>query len=858
MLDFLGRKDKIFFQFFLLALIQCQQMAYGGGPLDFPGVVPLQKGVRPPATDLSYYGKILLRPELIELENKGVDLSDLNPAESDLFSLNESPKNKFNEWSGIELPRDIKKVQFVSPVISRMGQFRFSGRVQDKGEEKTLIFLIGKTAHNVLLRKALLEKMGYFVPEIRHLPQVDIEFDSFAQKETILERMKLDTLTQEVERWVISDDGPHGKKIRMQDVLVMNSDLYVYNLAYGSIPEAIIKGRRVLNSLLLSYAFCEIPESVNLFSWSLGRIVSESLVLEYGEKENFSPSIDDIRWAAKRLVSLKREDFEEVVRKGIFPQEVEKLIVEKLISRRNSLIDVLKLRRKKMSVNYQVSDGKYLIKGKLTKERWDGHAARYSFGDPLSPLSGQEVFSLAQSKLQSVAINNLVHLFNQKYMPKTDLQKALLEKQRDTFLKSIKRNITTGQVKKTPLGFFALPHFGMNFVLSRDIVAGTYLGADNIIQLADTLGMSVEMGAYLGTEGIPAPLLVSGQMKVFANRLYSHLRPITSVTKALEYPLKNIMIPLSRMNMAHLFDEVIYHKKMDETVDVLELSPEEKKEREELKKKYQNKILEVMNVFNENLSVGESLIITDSLGKGVQAGFGANYNQVLKAQMAFFAQQMVVSRTHILRSDENTIQVYKDYGNMKSYGISLSIHNRIPVVTLTAKMSKGEAKTKFYQVNIDTDLEENPTLEKNFRALKTLFLYNSVETLGAIQKPIRIDHKFTEFSSDLKILLWKWSHQRLRDYMQVSLPTGEKKHFFRHTIGNRKGKNYQELATDLISALFNEYTDQTILLTTAGNSNPADSFLGSAETRQVSYEGEIKDHNWSQFTGKIEKPFSYK
>ncbi len=43
-------------------------------------------------------------------------------------------------------------------------------------------------------------------------------------------------------------------------------------------------------------------------------------------------------------------------------------------------------------------------------------------------------------------------------------------------------------------------------ILSRNIVTGTYLGTDNLVQLADSVGVVVGAGVFAGTTGLPTPL----------------------------------------------------------------------------------------------------------------------------------------------------------------------------------------------------------------------------------------------------------------------------------------------------------------------------------------------------------------
>ena len=66
------------------------------------------------------------------------------------------------------------------------------------------------------------------------------------------------------------------------------------------------------------------------FSWDLGRIFNEQLVLDIDNAEEFTTTYHDAIWALKRISKLRRSDFEEIVREAHYPREVAKLLVEKL------------------------------------------------------------------------------------------------------------------------------------------------------------------------------------------------------------------------------------------------------------------------------------------------------------------------------------------------------------------------------------------------------------------------------------------------------------------------------------------------------------------------------------------------
>ena len=105
--------------------------AYASTQLGFPGGVPKDDS-RPYASDLFYQDKVLLPAELRDLKNSGTDLSAINPKESDLWkdqenTLEEAAIN-FENGEGL---------QYLSFVLSRSGNFRFSA-IKDDGASKKI------------------------------------------------------------------------------------------------------------------------------------------------------------------------------------------------------------------------------------------------------------------------------------------------------------------------------------------------------------------------------------------------------------------------------------------------------------------------------------------------------------------------------------------------------------------------------------------------------------------------------------------------------------------------------------------------------------------------------------------------
>jgi hypothetical protein len=134
----------------------------------------------------------------------------------------------------------------------------------------------------------------------------------------------------------------------------------------------------------------DTPESINLMPWQAGRIVLNNLKLYHTQDldTGYGTSWEDARWIGRRLFKLSRLDLEEIVSKSYYPDAVEKLLIEKVVSRRNDLVKLLSLDKEFVALKFNpdVTLGADLIKGEVVKEFFPGYSSRFSYGDPESPF----------------------------------------------------------------------------------------------------------------------------------------------------------------------------------------------------------------------------------------------------------------------------------------------------------------------------------------------------------------------------------------------------------------------------------------------------------------------------------------
>lgn len=798
-----------------------------------PGMIP-KGGNGDYAIDLTLKGNddVLSVEEVTQMANTGVDIAGLTPSYSQIYDG--VKKNAQLEKDSI-LDLNISSLEYIDKIATASGNYRMS--IVDKLDpnRRTYTLMMGKKLHNILLRKNILRKLGYIIPGIQYLPKVVIHYRNKIEMELMLNDLKEGTFGA-VNRWVVSQED---KSITFQDAILMNSNEPIYNLAMGIMTENIVQDRRVLSSLLVPYALTNVPESVNLYSWIPGTVLSENIRMDYPEANVYGTKWEDARWIANKILKLRKKDLYEIVRDAYLPGPVSQLLFEKLKSRRNELINLFKTEDDKViktkhefSFDPKKSNGKYLHLGELTLEKWPGYASRFSYGDPESPLNSKEIWGYTKSRALSLVIDNAVNILNSQNFMGTNLNDKLLEKQYEIYIQQLFEYLITGKVNPTPFSVFTIPTFSGNLILSRNIVAGSYLGTDNRIQLVDTFGVAASAGAYLGTTGIPVPYRLSGGVRANYYRTYSHVRPITSIKKALKYPYKNIMVPLVKLQTSKILK------------DIKEFDPEK------MSKEDKASLKNIMKVFNDKLNLGESIIITDNIAGSfnVDAGlqlmsFGQNIKG-LNLYAQFAASATAVARTHILKASDNTIHIYRDLGNVNSIGASIILEATVPVLKLSFKGNKGRARVKFYNLKTNSKYDSEKETIKKGLALRSLFMKNSVKRIKEIAPPYTIRHKFGEKAMNLGLMVFKMNKANTSTHIEVEHPRGKKLNAYKRVKYLTTGMDYEGLVTDLGNTALGLINNVDLVIPSTGsNGNPGNTFFGSARNKVTSFEGIFDKYN---------------
>lgn len=818
--------------------------------------VPLDS-IRQPSDDLIFRGERLTAEQAWKLQQDALDpldLSTLSPEDSEVWK-NRIVSNLDPNTDNISI-NSSDVYSFKGTLISNQGIIRFNVVPKREGNEVFTI-LMEKTLHTTLLRRNLLRKLGYVIPAMKYLSSIKVSFDSKQERDFFLAKQLPEATYGAPSRWLGRD---HTKlkddelTIELNDVVaLMPSETDHYNVAMGLPPKRITN--RTLRSLLIPYAIADLGESVNKFGWTVGRIDNENMILPHFTSAAINTAIEDARWSLRRLAKLEKADFQEVIERSHFPLAVGKLVAEKLVSRRNSLIKLFQEDFADIKVDTKPNHGELLKDGRLTQEDWDGYASRFAHGEPDSPFKDFQYFIF--SKIQNAALTNLVELVNEK-ISVFDPSEKKVEFIRNQFEEGLEHFVETGELLEFGVGTWFSPLVDGQLIVSRDIVVGNYLGTDNMVQLADTLGVGINLGGMLGIENIPNLPVASVRGGVNAVRTYTHLKPVKTLKASFKEPYRNLLVPIMKLQLKKRFNEL---SKISEA--------QEEEVGEEDQDSRLSAIEELLEVINTQLGVGESILVTDRLTPSLMFQGGLNIMET-RVSMGIGTNGLLVRRLHLYRKDAKTIQVYEDKGKGWTFSLSANIDNLIPIVRLSSARTNGKYTVKMHSVDINTDLKENPDLFSNAKALHYLLEEGSSELLEVSQKPYQLETDFLDRSTKFSFLVWRAKYLKGDADFTVITPKGDRSEYVSLTAQSQSGINYQSFAYDVINYYMKDiFKDMpfTPSLNPERFKNPGQSVFGVSVTESARFEARKKDgvlyrpflalssrrEGWSAKTKKLKK-----
>jgi hypothetical protein len=771
--------------------------------------VPLQKGVRMASDDLLYGDNVLSSREAQDLSNfKNIDLSLLQPKSNEIWSFE---KSVLNDQEAIAL-QDGQVLSFEGSLTSNTGLYRFNAIPQNGSKIYTIH--LDKTLHTLLLRKNILRKLGYKIPAIKYLKKVSIQFNTLEEREQFLKKDIPENTLGAAERWV---KNVNELSLDLYDVAVTEpSENDFYNVAMG-VPTQTINSR-TLRSLIIPYSILDLYESINKFSWIDGKVDNRAVVLAHFTGNDFSTTVEDAQWMIRKFNLLSRAEIKEAVGQSFFPQEIGSVVIEKIISRRNSLNRLFSEKASILEVNQKITIGESVKEGKVIQKDYPGYASRFAYGDAESPF--EQLRYYLYSKIQSTVIDNLIAKFNTNLVG-YDLAKTRSKFFQKQFEDGLNNFLQTGEIKPIGVETWSSPLFNAQLIFSRDIILGNYLGTDNLVQLADTFGASVDMGVYLGVEGLGNNLSGGVKATTAIVRTFSHVKPVKNLKQSLKEPYKNMFVNLLKKSLKERYFSLSELKHSTESND-------------EKAKKVQGLLKEI----DLYLDTGESLIMTDRLMPSAEVKLNFNTG-LIGAGVGVGAGITTLKRIHIFKKSPKILQIYDDSGFVTDINVSFQVSEYISLLRVTGKFDRGHYNIKSYMVNLSSDLDENPNLYTNSLGVYNILKNKDFEILNSVVAPVKMNANFKDRSIGFSLLFWKMKAVKGKTYYDLEAKDGINGSYFSLNKDFMSGINAEAFSKQMANYYLAEQTKGDVSLSVEGDINPGDSFFGRSYTKTVRFEASL-------------------
>ncbi|OIQ15861.1 MAG: hypothetical protein BM556_16295 [Bacteriovorax sp. MedPE-SWde] len=767
-----------------------------------------------PANDLIHEDYGVLDPELaLELsQEEGLDLASLNPEESDIW---DGRNNFLSSQLDNNLPVDNgDELTYSGTIKSPSGVMRFNAI---NGDQRFQVHL-SKRLHTILLRKNLMRRLGYIIPSMKYLKDLTINFKDEAQKNFFKDVELVNDLVASSSRWIVKETKT---SLTLQDVFVkVPSASDFYDIALTMLPQTLES--RSLRSSIIPYALADMGESINKFSFKAVKVKDGHIILPHDTEANFNATVNDLKWMANKLKKLTRKDFEVIVKDAYFPEVVAKILVEKLIARRNNILEIVDVTHN--TIPYVKDLGlEGMDKGYLKTEEYAGYASRFSHGMKKGPLD--DVWRYIFSEVQSSAISSVADLAS-SFIKARDFGEERLDWTIDDFQKykdfAIDEYIRTGAFPALPFQSWTAPLIEGRLNLGRDIIIGGALGTDNFVQLADTAGFGFSLGAYVGLERVFSQVVNGSAVpKIGVNVNYTHVKPIVSLKEALKEPYKNILVNFLTKRVKNSFKGMASGAELDEETRMEEISNSYKE-------------------LSENLGVGESLIISENLVPDISVSLRGPLFNGITASGSSGVRYKTLKRIQIYRKSRTRFHVYFDNGNLvEAYGNG-GLAYLIPIFNGASKKTVGKMNINFFDFNLDPDLNENPEFYKNVTNLYSILKDRSLESVG--EAPVRIKSNINDNSTKFSLLFFVSKFARKLNDLVVKFSGAEDTRYVATSYGSQSGLNYMNfmktIANYYLKQVFEGFSFSVNPFENAGRT-----FKGSSKTKDMRFEAKIRDVN---------------
>jgi hypothetical protein len=865
-------------------------------------LIPTDPLAKRPASDLIQQGRNLDEAEVTRLIRDGVPIDTLSPQESILFTQRELPRI---DPSLAQAPSDHAVVHFDSLLASPRGLFRSSvDHIDATGQARAYTLTISLNYSAAVVRASILRRMGYPVTNPKPLHALKVRFQSVAARDDFLEKLADRSLTSRT-RWIkhLPENEP---EVTLQGAVLEPGRISVQTVHWGLLTAALQRERRVFRALLLPFILADIPEKVNQYAWTTGRIFNGGIWLEYLFSEAFPDvTYPDLKWAARRIARLRRDELVAAVRDARLPADITALLAEKLVARRNSMVELFGLQRDfpMLPCDEHLSTGN-VQNGQLIEGGYEGYPQDFHQDAALPPLRFSQLWRYFLTQGISAAISEGLNQINTNLLTLSS-EGTAGNQHRTRIDQGINDYLIRGPTQSDgyQTGAWAWPTAGVSVNASRSIVAGSLLGSDSSVQMVDSVSAEANAGVFFGFDTVQQ-LSLSTHHNVVGGRSYTHIRPIADVHTALVTnwgrlavtafmaelgssldPDIECTIPEEAFTSEFVVDGQTYFRvKYDKErpngreeamavrqqlidsgtpADRIVLGPFDR--RADCTTEVDTAIAQNLERFMEGLAVGESFVVSDYIrfGNGISANIAIPLVEFLNLSVGVSGDKdYQVTRSTLIQKTANGFQIYLQDRNTDDYSAGLDINLYINLINTSRTERFGRGSTEFF--NIVTEGATTETKRNVIRALKALLLGNSSEVLMDHFHPFHIEHNLSAQITRFRFLAWSHDTSSQRHEVDIYPPYDPQNRYdrerHRRTLHMsrsvvRDGEDIVGFGLRSIGSIVPFLGGLSSGLGIAGSNDPGNAILGSSVLRAVSVQGEVTNGRELNPVGMIEQTY---
>lgn len=852
-----------------------------------------------PASDLVYQGNQIDEISALELIQSGVDLSKLNPVESNLWK---NTKLKVSNQQDLDYPKNPKLI---------LKQFKaspseiFRAVVYQKGNiQKQYVLVASLDNHTNILRATMLRLLGYDIDVPKYYPEIKIQFKDKNERDKFVELVGEQTLTKR-DRWV--KKTLNDKELIIKGFTLEPAELRNVNIHLPLMSRQRQQDRRVFRALLDIYMLTDFTQEINKVGWKVGRVFNNKLIFNHPYAREFNNlTLDDLKWIHRKLNKLKRAELVKAISLAAYPEDIEALLLEKLLSRINKLSSYIGL-DETFNVNPYITIGN-VRGGKLVQGGYDAYVPSFYDEDELSPYRFKEIFKLFRTQITYASLSGLMDMAIERFVPGLSFSDALVDVQ-EKMVEYRHNNPTPNGAM--PVKAFASPIANGRVFANRNIVFGQYLGSTAPIQMVDSVGVEATLGGFASLTGISNTVIPNLSATASVGRTYIHVRAMPDLSTAAKQKVKKVFVPglmkkLGRVikdefacsiskgpfvEESELNGNKIYYVKYDKKLaDGRELAINKRKElidsgvsasiiliipidrekmcvdeiAEDRKKNISDFLKEFAN--NETFIINDSIRLSGRMTApipipnlpGASVSLGADHNTALMRSIMI---------RKVDESMEITIQQQKDI----KHGLSEGLSYFIEILNNSNQWTKGKLYSKVFKIKLDdlSEEEENTALQ----TLRSLFVNNDRYQLHENYKGVDLDHVVKAHLHTFRFLWFKSQKMKLNHVVDIVVPNFSDQDYtekertrrlFSTMIMRRKGNDYHAFIDRAVGSLVG------FVSLGATDQDPGQSFMGNSKKRYYMTESELTDGRplnpttrieygytgWKKKTHKLEKFFT--